>query len=314
MIVDSFLRPDTKKPVAIEYLEDLGVDPVAVKLAVATHWDDDHIGGFAAMMREATAAEFVCSLGLRRQQWFTFAERRQQRTLGGRFSSGVREWIRVIDLLSDAGRAVPNWAIQDKLLRRTGRGEVWALSPSNATVDLGLAGLGIQPEDPAPGIPVCQLTPNSSSVVLRVNAGNAIALLGADLERTDDGTRGWTAVLASAAVKGSKAQTFKVPHHGSGGADEPQVWEDLLVRDPVAPMTRFTKLADPLPTPHDRARISARTARGYIAGRPASRARYTGVVRRMIGAATRSGLDMLTGPVGAVRVRAPRNGQREPTV
>ena len=46
VVVDSCLDSRTGAPAALTYLNTLGVDPsVGVKLIVASHWHDDHIGG-----------------------------------------------------------------------------------------------------------------------------------------------------------------------------------------------------------------------------------------------------------------------------
>lgn len=44
MIVDSCVRVGEKEPVALEYLEKLGVDiATSVTMVVASHWHDDHV-------------------------------------------------------------------------------------------------------------------------------------------------------------------------------------------------------------------------------------------------------------------------------
>lgn len=51
IIIDSCIDSDTGSPAAITYLEGLGVDPgEAVKVIVATHWHDDHIGGISTLL------------------------------------------------------------------------------------------------------------------------------------------------------------------------------------------------------------------------------------------------------------------------
>ena len=51
VIVDSCLNKD-KSPPVLEYLRALGQDPAqVVKLVVATHWHDDHIGGLGVLFK-----------------------------------------------------------------------------------------------------------------------------------------------------------------------------------------------------------------------------------------------------------------------
>lgn len=61
VVVDSCRNPNSKKPVALEYLGEMGVDvPESLLLVVATHWDDDHIGGLAEVFAFAKNAVFAC--------------------------------------------------------------------------------------------------------------------------------------------------------------------------------------------------------------------------------------------------------------
>jgi glyoxylase-like metal-dependent hydrolase (beta-lactamase superfamily II) len=62
IVVDSCKDRKSRQPVALQYLNSLGVDVAnKVKLVVATHWHDDHIKGLAEVLRAAEKAEFVSS-------------------------------------------------------------------------------------------------------------------------------------------------------------------------------------------------------------------------------------------------------------
>ena len=62
IVVDSCIDKENT-PVAIHYLNRLGVDPAeAVTLVVATHWHDDHIRGMARLVAACTNANEVWSL------------------------------------------------------------------------------------------------------------------------------------------------------------------------------------------------------------------------------------------------------------
>ena len=62
IIVDSCRDLDSHAPVAIAYLEQLGVEiDRSVRRVVATHWHDDHIDGISQIFREADSAAFVCT-------------------------------------------------------------------------------------------------------------------------------------------------------------------------------------------------------------------------------------------------------------
>ena len=58
IVVDSCIDRLTRRPVALDYLEQLQVNITeAVKLIVVTHWHDDHIRGISTVAREAHRAE-----------------------------------------------------------------------------------------------------------------------------------------------------------------------------------------------------------------------------------------------------------------
>jgi glyoxylase-like metal-dependent hydrolase (beta-lactamase superfamily II) len=65
IVVDSCTDAESKRPVALEYLETIGVDAAThVSLVIATHWHDDHIGGFGKLYMACKAARFACSAAL----------------------------------------------------------------------------------------------------------------------------------------------------------------------------------------------------------------------------------------------------------
>ena len=56
-LIDSCLDSDTGRPAALSYLEGMGVDPAtAVRLVLATHCHDDHVGGMGCHLSEVHAA------------------------------------------------------------------------------------------------------------------------------------------------------------------------------------------------------------------------------------------------------------------
>lgn len=58
MVIDSCLTRDSRRPVALEYLDALGVEvEIAVRLIVVSHFHDDHIQGIAEVARAARNAD-----------------------------------------------------------------------------------------------------------------------------------------------------------------------------------------------------------------------------------------------------------------
>ncbi len=294
LVVDSCLDPDSQEPVPLVYLRRIGVDPAqAVKQVIATHWHDDHIGGLGQVVEACTSAEFVCSDALKTEEFLTLVQAVHPHAMMRR--SGVREFHTVLMSLAGRGarRLAPKFAIADRMLWQSGRCSVCALSPSDAAVLLARREIadrltnqtGTKKGLVAP-------SPNHNSVVLWIAVGEVSILLGADLEETGNPGTGWSEVAHSRYHPSQKASLFKIPHHGSSSADNPQVWTDLLEPNPFAALTPWTLGGAFLPTRRDVDRICSRTDRAYATAtnrQPGSRRRARGVERTIseIGATLR---------------------------
>jgi hypothetical protein len=115
---------------------------------------------------------------------------------------------------------------------------------------------------------------------------------------------GWKAILNGPVSVPSRAGIFKIPHHGSENADEPKVWEELLVAEPVATLTPYAN--SDLPKAKDIARICGRTPNAYITSDAAPTARVRPLpVQTMIDGVTNY-LSSAEAPTGHVRARASR--------
>jgi hypothetical protein len=275
MVVDSCLTKD-KIPTALEYLRVIGVNPAeAVKLIVATHWHDDHIGGIGTVLSECTAAKLVCSDALRTDEFLLLVQAMKKRSMMS--NSGVDEFNKVMNVLVERSAsprrelATPNWAVADRLLwRRIQNGqsllpcEVHSLSPSDASITLGrheIAGLIQQERTPKKRITA--RSPNHVAVVLWVRTGATSILLGSDLEETREPGTGWSVIVDSITRPIGNAAIFKVPHHGSVNADQPRVWREMLINQPFAILTPFMRGNKVLPTKEDARRTCARTDTAY---------------------------------------------------
>lgn len=268
-IVDSFISPQSKEPVALEYLTALGVDPSSgVKLIVATHWHDDHCRGLGKVFGVCRASKFVIAGALRQEEFLRVVKRYQSRPTA-KVGSKVKEISTVFDTLESEGqhRPVPRFASQDKILftlpsAESGHGhecQVTALSPSDKATLNFLRNIGsLIPELRTTKHPANDPTPNQVSVVLWIRVGNVAILLGADLENASDLDMGWSVIVASQDRPLGKAQVFKVPHHGSSNAHDDHVWSELLLTQPIAILAPFSRGRTVLPTRSDVHRICGR--------------------------------------------------------
>ena len=256
VLVDSCGRSDA--PAALDYLKNLGIDPAeAVKFIVASHWHDDHIRGIAHMAKACRSATFCCANVLCANEFLAAVHALERRHFAAS-SSGVREIYSVFSRLQEQG-SVPTWALPNRRVFLHGICHIWALSPADDTFQDFMRALGrLLPQVGQAETRVHSLSPNEIAVVLRVEVGDTVVLLGADLERG-----GWLKILQDKARSTGTASVFKVPHHGSESGDEPAVWQRMLDVDPVAILTPWRRGGRTLPTNSDVRRILARTPDAY---------------------------------------------------
>lgn len=272
-VIDSCLSPGTKQPIALSYLQSLGVDIAgSVCWVVVTHWHDDHMEGAAALLKEAKNATFCCSIALRKDEFLRVAEQANQLMAN---SSDVAEIDSIFRILKDrrvSRTTTPfgslKYAQEDsRLFQRLGGSvpvELWSLSPSAASITRSLQEFSeMIPEINSPKLHLPRQKANDVAVALFLQAGDFRVLLGADLQSDTASDRGWKAVLTSTSRPQGRAHVFKVPHHGSRNAHHPDVWRLMLEGSPIAAITPFASGATPLPRKSDEQRIVSLTKRAY---------------------------------------------------
>ncbi len=257
VIVDSCIDGNGK-PRALGYLEGLGLDPArAVVLVVATHWHDDHIRGMAALVEACGGAGFCCASALCRKEFLSIVG-----TLEGRRTSaagsGVREIHGVFSRLAKAA-SQPKFALANRLIFKHEDCEIWSLSPNDAAFGKFLSSIGrLAPDEGRTRTRIPDLAPNEAAVALRIEIGDTAVLLGSDLEKP-----GWITILESPERPTAMASAFKIPHHGSGNADEREVWHQMLEPDPFAVLTPWRRGGRTLPSGADVQRILSCTGNAY---------------------------------------------------
>ena len=316
MVVDSCCL-SSGRPVALEYLESLGVDVATqVKSLVITHWHDDHIRGMADLLREAKSAKFACSSALQCKEFFTLVLAKKGIKLV-EHSSGISEFSEILDVLQE--RAGGRFAVGPDTWVREGLrlysqstpyfAEVHGLSPSDQTITDAIGKFAKLMPVPRKSIrQFPNLGPNDTSVALLVRTLNFGILLGADLERGRSSRCGWQAVVTSQNRPQDRSSIFKVAHHGSSNGDLDDIWTNLLTKNPFVMVTPYSR--SDLPSTSDVARLKRRANEIYCTAWPASfpsrrRGRAVektlkegGVTLRSAGKST-----------GHIRIRLPITGQ-----
>ncbi len=315
MVVDSCVDTATSRSAPLQYLHDLGVDSERrVVLVVASHWHDDHVRGLAELVTACSSAKFGLSEALHSEGFLQLAKGYGARSRSS--SSGISEFAGVLKALErrgkrrDLGKHVLFASSGKVLLRqpekaRTPGMEVHCLSPTDgAVLDAFAHWARLMP---SAGQPVDRLPserPNHVAVALWLRVGRRILLLGADLEERNT-ANGWTAVLASTNLPAGRAAVLKVPHHGSGNADHPGLWRDLLEERRHALVTPFLRGSVALPGADDIARLLSRAPSSYITAppRPFGLRHTNPLVADTVASATRRFVRLP--PTGQVRLRAP---------
>jgi len=317
IVVDSCVDPTSREPIALRYLEELGVDAsTAIKLVVVTHWHDDHIRGISQVLEIAVQARFACSQKNNVPEFFKAIATATHSDL---VDSGLDEFSNVMRVLQKRRQprqrklsVGPIWASEGLVLHRVDRQagspgpvQVMALSPSPATQTLALHELrSFVAERAQPQRRAIALSPNQRSIVLSITTGGPSVLLGGDLEQSANPAVGWEAVVNCPVRPQEFASVFKVPHHGSGNADNPRVWTEMLIDAAFALVAPYPSGIKSLPTTSDVRRLSSRTENLYCTAPPEGwkPPRRESSVERTIRETARE-LRVVSREVGHIRVR-----------
>ena len=302
VIVDSCINGEGE-PRALEYFESIGVNPAyAVDLVVATHWHDDHIRGMARLVEVCSKAKFCCANALRKKEFLAAVGALEGRHLSVE-GSGVREIHSVFNRL-ESKASPPTFTAANRRIHVRGKCEIWSLSPSDTAFRNFLQSIGnLFPSENRTKTRISSVTPNDMSVVLWIGVDDIAVLLGSDLEK-----RGWVEILQSEERPTGKASVFKVPHHGSESAYEPDVWNRMLDPNPVSVLAPWRKGGRVLPSQRDVRRILTHTTNAYATASTdlsaPSQARRHSIVARTI-RNTDIELRQLAMSPGAIRLRRP---------
>ena len=73
IVVDSFINPSTNNPIAIDYLDAIGMPLNSIKEVVLTHWHKDHIEGISTILNNlGSNVKLILSPILKDDQFMEF--------------------------------------------------------------------------------------------------------------------------------------------------------------------------------------------------------------------------------------------------
>ncbi|WP_162147756.1 MBL fold metallo-hydrolase [Hydrogenophaga sp. PBL-H3] len=296
-VIDSCIDRETKTPTALLYLNSIGVDLTKIKLVVCSHWHDDHIRGLSDILAAAPNARFCMSSALASKEFLSLLQAYSDgSTEEDPFTSGVAELTNCLKIVRSRNTP-PKLATQDQriFMSQDGVVELWTLSPSPENSARSLISLAkLMPPLWTNKLTLPAQGPNHVAVAMHFRAGEHSILLGSDLEEHGNILTGWSAVLASNEKPGQKASLYKVAHHGSITAEHQSIWTDLLLPDPLAILTPFSR--SKLPRAEDIERIKARTNRVFITAHGAKPiVKRTGALAKMLKSKNMSIVDLRPG-------------------
>lgn len=274
LIVDSLIGAN-KEPIALEYLQSIGVGPENVKCLVISHWDTDHIRGMSKIVQECKDADLYISEAMNDKDIFKLYELFGHVDSDGignftsKFSSqtGTKELVEIIKIMlernSEGYKSSIKSVKESYLIFRNEYVEVMALSPSQSTMhSMMMKALKVAPTSLKRNA-LSPLSNNHCSITLAIKYKEECIILGGDLEVSSISDSGWSGALASfQQLKYPKAKIFKVPHHGSETGYSKDVWEEMLCENAHAAVTAFSPSG--LPSKEDISRLKTHTDNVYL--------------------------------------------------
>lgn len=269
-IIDSFINPETNNPIAIDYLQAMGISLDKIELVISTHWHNDHTAGLTKILEKtSTDVKFVTYPILEKEKFNNFIESGLKRNVKSttEFSNILNNFIlkRKLKLVY----ASHNKLVYNIIGKDISHGvdvNFFALSPQDKELsDYLLYYLKLpNKNDNSYSFP----DDNEISIVIWLQIGDDIILLGGDLEEKNANTTGWKAVIQNHTLNG-KANLFKVPHHGSISSHNNNIWSNLLNPHPISILSVFNSSG--LPKETDKNRIKGLSAKTFIVGSSAKK-------------------------------------------
>ena len=235
VVIDSFINPSTKEPIALDYLKCMGIDFSNIKKIVITHWHDDHIRGVYKIVEAAGKdIKIVLNPIIKNKEFHKFIGTGIRE--GG--DNGLSEMRQILRHISDNRTSAEVAKCNARFYAKEDEHnvELWTLSPQDVEIFEYIDTL-------KQNVPNANFykNDNSLSLVVLIKKDNDGALLGGDLEKTSALDRGWNAVVNNYQHTKTRPSIFKIPHHGSKTGFCEEVWLKILKKNPISFITTFNR-------------------------------------------------------------------------
>ena len=262
MVVDSFINPETKNPIVIDYLNSLKVSTKCIKKIVITHWHRDHIAGISDIIKQSSDdVKIIINPIVKNDKFFEFISLSKEQK-----QESTKEFVNVLDYIERSNGQNIFLASNNRPIIGKDDIEIKTLSPQDCEIWDHIYDLNTRLLNNGVGYDIPDN--NELSIVLLFKYhGNGI-LLGSDLENGKDPNTSWNGIIKN--YSDIKANIFKIPHHGSFNAHNDDVWKLMVEAFPVSILTTFNK-GKKLPTDEDIKRILNLSKKLYIIGQTPKR-------------------------------------------
>jgi len=296
VVVDSFLGETSNNPIALDYLDAIGVGASAIKRIVLTHWHQDHITGISTILKNASQdSQLIMSPIIKQEKLNSFLQ------IGIKENNpSTKEFNEVLKFVhSNKDRIlipVPNRLISS--YNENGI-EIFALTPSDADLMEYINAIIIPDENRKTSYAFPK--DNQLSIVMLVKFGEDGVLLGSDLENKKNKNSSWLGLINNYEHKKNKPSLIKIPHHGSSNAHHERLWSEILMDKPLSVLTVFNRGDVELPKNEDVERIKNLSNELYIVGDSLKRNRE--LEKEAKKSMSRVNIQIVPNRVGLVRFR-----------
>ena len=280
IIVDSF-KNENMQPVAIEHLENLGIDVrVGVEAVIGTHWHMDHYRGLSQTIKECESATVALS-GIHNNWEFEYLVSLLSKKSGIRsyafkelkqcFELAIERSERVFDFSN--GPTILSW--QPSEMSHQKSVVISALSPSDYQFEKfsqKCKNLFVKARKNLANLdPIQELFKNNDrnnfSIVLQVTVGDVSILLGADMQECSSEKFGWKHIVDNRNIEFPNPRFYKVTHHGTVHSHYRELWSKFLMENPTSIVTEYNRGSNKLPKITDIQRIRDLSEKSYITSR-----------------------------------------------